>query len=101
MTVALWLGTSGRLDKVPTEDSHLFESEFLDYLRRLHDAILAASRLAAVRRRHRGALMKATTPSREQFETSEVGSIHAGDQVKEGPWRKRRRAGEDRQQKRG
>src|ERR687892_559450 len=34
MTVSLWTGTTGRLDKVPTEDVARFESEFLDYLRR-------------------------------------------------------------------
>src|SRR6187397_837134 len=36
MTVALWLGTSGRLDKVPVGDVARFEQEFLDYLRRSH-----------------------------------------------------------------
>ena len=37
MTVSLWTGTSGRLDKVPTDDVLRFETEFLDYLRRSHD----------------------------------------------------------------
>ena len=40
MTVSLWLGTSGRLDKVPTEDVLRFEQEFLDYIRRSHKDIL-------------------------------------------------------------
>ncbi len=44
MTVSLWLGTSGRLDKVPTEDVARFEHEFLDYLRRSHEGILSAIR---------------------------------------------------------
>src|ERR1043165_6828661 len=34
MTVSLWIGTSGRLDKVPTNDVLRFEHEFLDYLKR-------------------------------------------------------------------
>jgi F-type H+-transporting ATPase subunit alpha len=42
MTVSLWLGTSGRLDAVPTDDVIRFEQEFLDYLRRSQAGILAA-----------------------------------------------------------
>lgn len=41
MTVSLWLGTSGRLDNVPTDDVIRFEQEFLDYLRRSQAGILA------------------------------------------------------------
>src|SRR6187431_3140528 len=44
MTVSLWLGTSGRLDKVPVGDVIRFEQEFLDYLRRSHEGILAGIR---------------------------------------------------------
>ena len=44
MTVSLWTGTTGRLDKVPTEDVLRFENEFLDYLRRSHDGILSTIR---------------------------------------------------------
>src|ERR1700752_16545 len=44
MTVSLWIGTTGRLDRVPTEDVLRFEREFLDYLRRSHDGILASIR---------------------------------------------------------
>ena len=40
MTVSLWLGTSGRLDRVPTEDVLRFEQEFLDFLRRSHKDVL-------------------------------------------------------------
>ena len=42
MTVSLWLGTSGRLDKVPTEDVLRFEQEFLDFVRRSHKDLLDA-----------------------------------------------------------
>ena len=44
MTVSLWLGTTGRLDPVPTDDVLRFEHEFLDYLRRWHEDILTAIR---------------------------------------------------------
>ncbi len=44
MTASLWLGTTGRLDKVPTDDVLRFESEFLEYLRRSHDGVLNAIR---------------------------------------------------------
>src|SRR5688500_14023420 len=36
MTVALWLGTTGRLDRVPTGDVLRFENEFIGYLRHSH-----------------------------------------------------------------
>ena len=55
MTVSLWLGTSGRLDKVPTEDVLRFEQEFLDFLRRSHGDLLDAIReQPEVRGRDRG-----------------------------------------------
>ena len=40
MTVSLWLGTSGRLDRVPTEDVLRFEQEFIDHVRRSHKDVL-------------------------------------------------------------
>src|SRR5947207_3838550 len=36
MTVSLWLGTTGKLDRVPTDDVLRFEQEFLDFLGRQH-----------------------------------------------------------------
>ena len=44
MTVSLWVGTTGRLDKIPTSDVLKFEHEFLDYLRTSQSGILAAIR---------------------------------------------------------
>src|ERR1700742_3727533 len=40
MTVSLWLGTSGKLDPVPTDDVLRFQPEVLDYLKRSHGGIL-------------------------------------------------------------
>ena len=41
--VAIWLGTSGELDEVPTADVRRFETELLDHLRR-HVGVLGAIR---------------------------------------------------------
>src|ERR1700712_1320029 len=40
--VSIWAGTSGRLDKVPTDDVLRFEQEFLDFVRRSHKDLLEA-----------------------------------------------------------
>jgi F-type H+-transporting ATPase subunit alpha len=40
--VSLWLGTTGRLDRVPVSDVRRFESEFLDFLARGDNGILPA-----------------------------------------------------------
>ena len=45
--VSLWLGTTGKLDRVPTEDVLRFENEFLDYLRRSHADLLDGIRESA------------------------------------------------------
>ena len=79
MTVSLWTGTTGRLDKVPTEDVLRFEGEFLDYLRREHGGILDAIRETndfSDDTEH--ALEGAYNSFLDQFETSEGGSIKAG-----------------------
>ena len=40
MTVSLWLGTSGRLDRVPTDDVLRFEQEFIDFVHRSHGDVM-------------------------------------------------------------
>jgi F-type H+-transporting ATPase subunit alpha len=79
MTVSLWTGTTGRLDKVPTEDVLRFEREFLDYLHREHSGILDGIRESndfSDDTAH--ALEGAYNSFLDQFETSEGGSIKAG-----------------------
>jgi F-type H+/Na+-transporting ATPase subunit alpha len=79
MTASLWTGTTGRLDKVPTEDVLRFESEFLDYLRREHAGVLDTIRETndfSDDTAH--ALESAYDSFLDQFETSEGGSIRAG-----------------------
>jgi F-type H+-transporting ATPase subunit alpha len=84
MTVSLWLGTSGRLDKVPTEDVLRFEREFLDFLRRQHGEILSSIRdTLKFEDDTESSLIDAYDSFLDQFETSEGGTIHVGDQVKE------------------
>ncbi|MFD7074117.1 F0F1 ATP synthase subunit alpha [Nocardioides sp. NPDC057577] len=79
MTVSLWLGTTGRLDIVPTEDVLKFEQEFLDYLRRSHEGILAAIRESLkFEDSTETALNDAYDAFLDQFETSEGASIKPG-----------------------
>src|ERR1700712_3056978 len=79
MTVSLWLGTSGRLDKVPTDDVLRFEQEFLDFVRRSHKDLLEA--IAGSQKfedETESGLEKAYDDFLDQFETSDGGSIKAG-----------------------
>jgi F-type H+-transporting ATPase subunit alpha len=79
MTVSLWLGTTGRLDPVPTDDVLRFEQEFLDFVRRSHQDVLEsiASSLN-FGDDTASSLEKAYDDFLDQFETSEGGSIKAG-----------------------
>ncbi len=79
MTVSLWLGTSGRLDKVPTEDVLRFEQEFIDFVRRSHkDLLEAIAESQKFEEETESGLEKAYDDFLDQFETSEGGSIKAG-----------------------
>ena len=77
MTVSLWLGTTGRLDRVPVEDVIRFEHEFIDFLKRSHEGILAGIR-ETTKFEDEDALAAAYDSFTDQFETSEGGSIKAG-----------------------
>ena len=79
MTVSLWTGTTGRLDKVPTEDVLRFENEFLDFLRRSHDGILSTIReTLKFEDDTEKSLEEAYDSFLDQFETSEGESIKVG-----------------------
>ncbi|WP_210440443.1 F0F1 ATP synthase subunit alpha [Nocardioides xinjiangensis] len=79
MTASLWLGTTGRLDKVPTDDVLRFEGEFLDYLRRSHEGILAGIReTLKFDDAAEAELSSAYDSFLDQFETSDGRSIKAG-----------------------
>ncbi|WP_109507637.1 F0F1 ATP synthase subunit alpha [Nocardioides speluncae] len=84
MTVSLWLGTSGKLDKVPTDDVLRFEHEFIDYLRRSHEGILAGIRESLKFEDSTESELNAAYDSfLAQFETSEGASIKAGTETHE------------------
>ena len=79
MTVSLWLGTSGRLDRVPTDDVLRFEQEFIDFVRRSHSDILdTISESMKFEDETERSCEKAYDEFLDQFETSEGGSIKAG-----------------------
>ena len=82
MTASLWLGTTGRLDRVPVDDVLRFESEFLDYLRRSHDGILSSIRESGKFEDETASALEGAYDSfLDQFETSEGKSIKAGHEV--------------------
>ncbi len=79
MVVSLWIGTSGRLDKVPTDDVNRFEHEFLDFLRRSHDGILAGIRESQkFEDSTESELSSAYDSFLDQFETSDGRSVKPG-----------------------
>ena len=79
MTVSLWLGTTGRLDIVPVEDVLKFEQEFLDFVTRSHEGILAGIRESLkFEDSTESELIKAYEAFLDQFETSEGKSIKPG-----------------------
>ena len=79
MTVSLWLGTSGRLDRVPTDDVLRFEQEFLDFLRRSHkDVLETIGESMKFEDETEKSVESAYDDFLDQFETSEGGSIKAG-----------------------
>ena len=79
MTASLWAGTTGRLDKVPTDDVARFESEFLDYLRREHGGILDTIRETKDFTEDTSSSLEAAYDLfLNQFETSDGQSIKAG-----------------------
>src|SRR4051812_7772313 len=83
MVVSLWIGTTGRLDRVPVDDVLRFENEFLDYLRRSHEGILNGIRESnAFDDDTSSALEKAYDSFLDLFETSEGESIKPGTEPK-------------------
>jgi F-type H+-transporting ATPase subunit alpha len=86
MTVSLWLGTSGKLDKVPTDDVLRFEQEFLDFLARSHQDVLETIRDSRLfDDSTQETVSGAYDEFLEQFETSEGESIKPGTEPKAEP----------------
>jgi F-type H+/Na+-transporting ATPase subunit alpha len=79
MTVSLWLGTTGRLDKLPVGDVIKFEQEFLDYLRLSQPGILSGIRESLKFEDSTSDQLSAAYDTfLGQFETSDGHSIKAG-----------------------
>jgi F-type H+-transporting ATPase subunit alpha len=77
--VSMWLGTSGRLDDVPTSDVRRFESELHDYLRREHGGIMEGIRESGKFDDDTdSALADAYDAFLKQFETSDGQTIKPG-----------------------
>jgi F-type H+-transporting ATPase subunit alpha len=77
--ISMWLGTSGRLDDVPTLDVPRFESEFLDFLKRENPGILESIREAKVFDDDTSsALEQVVTRFEESFQTSEGQLLKVG-----------------------
>ncbi|HET6153377.1 MAG TPA: F0F1 ATP synthase subunit alpha [Marmoricola sp.] len=82
MTISLWTGTTGRLDKVPVEDVLRFEHEFIDYVKRSHAGIMDAIRESQkFEDETEASLVSAFDSFLTQFETSEGGAIGAEEPV--------------------
>jgi F-type H+/Na+-transporting ATPase subunit alpha len=79
MTVSLWVGTTGRLDRIPTGDVLKFEREFLDYLRSAQAGILSAIReTLKFDDDTEAALTEAYETFLGEFQTSEGAFVKAG-----------------------
>jgi F-type H+/Na+-transporting ATPase subunit alpha len=79
MVVSLWLGTTGKLDRVPTDDVLRFENEFLDFLRRGHADLLDGIRESQKFEEDTASSAESAYEKfLDQFETSEGGSIKVG-----------------------
>jgi F-type H+/Na+-transporting ATPase subunit alpha len=76
--VSIWAGSNGHLDDVPLEDISRFEHDFLDFLRRSHDGILATIRETKdLTEDTTTALKDAIEEFRQGFETS-TGELLSG-----------------------
>jgi F-type H+/Na+-transporting ATPase subunit alpha len=86
MTVSLWLGTTGRLDRVPVDDVLRFEQEFLDFLGRQHkDALDSIRESRTFDDATEETLSSAYDAFLDQFETAEGQSIKPGTEAKADP----------------
>ena len=81
--VAIWLGTSGQLDDVPTGDVRRFEQEMLDHLRR-HTKLLGAIRESLdFSDDTQAALTEAVTEFKRGFRTGEGTTLSVGKETAE------------------
>jgi F-type H+/Na+-transporting ATPase subunit alpha len=78
--VSLWLGTTGKLDRVPVNDVRRFEAEFLDYIARGHPGVYDEIRTSKVLGDDAvQSLEKAVDEFYGQFTTSEGGTLQVNE----------------------
>jgi F-type H+/Na+-transporting ATPase subunit alpha len=74
--VSIWLGTTGKLDKVPVAEVRRFESEFLDFVARNHGGVFDGIRQSkALGDDAVSGLERAVEDFYGQFQTSEGGTL--------------------------
>jgi F-type H+-transporting ATPase subunit alpha len=84
MTVSLWLGTTGRLDRLPVADVLKFEREFIDFVKRTAGGVLDGIReTLKFEDSTEQQLESAYNEFLPQFQTSDGGSIKAGSEQTE------------------
>src|SRR4051794_7468817 len=86
MTVSLYLGTSGKLDPVPTDEVLRFEQEFLDFMGRAHQDVMDGIRESRTFDDSTEEKVESAYDAfLDQFETSEGQSIRPGTEAKADP----------------
>ncbi|GAB97762.1 F-type H+-transporting ATPase subunit alpha [Kineosphaera limosa] len=79
--VAVWAGTTGKLDDIAVEDVHRFEHEFLDFVGREHDGIYGAIReTKKLGEDTVGSLEKAIDSFKKQFKSGKGSTFTAHDE---------------------
>ncbi|SNR92077.1 ATP synthase F1 subcomplex alpha subunit [Geodermatophilus saharensis] len=80
--VSLWLGTTGKLDRIPVSDVRRFESEFLDHIARAEPGVYDEIRTSRVLGDDAvNSLERAVTSFYGQFTTSDGSSLDGDDEA--------------------
>ncbi|WP_122260968.1 F0F1 ATP synthase subunit alpha [Ornithinimicrobium cerasi] len=75
----IWAGTNGHLDSVPVSDVRRFESEWVDYLRREQDGLLAGVRESGkLGDDTEASLVEAMAAFKQEFAPDDSHEVHAG-----------------------
>jgi F-type H+-transporting ATPase subunit alpha len=75
----IWAATNGHLDSVPVSDVRRFEAEWIDYLRREHDGLLAGVReTGKLGDDTEATLVEAMAAFKHEFAPDDSHEVHAG-----------------------
>jgi F-type H+-transporting ATPase subunit alpha len=81
--VSIWMGTTGKLDKVGVRDVRRFESEFLDHLRRSTGVLATIRETGKLEDDTVGTLEKEIEAFLQGFSTSDTGAVQVGHEESE------------------